>query len=167
MLSEKMEKALNDQMTAEFHSGYLYLSMAAYLEELDYPGFAQWMNVQAREEQDHGMKLYNYIIARGGRVTLEALDAPQTEWDDVEAIFQHVLEHEQLVTSLINNLVDLAIEEKDHATNQFLQWYVAEQVEEEENAMENLGKIKRGKNSPDILFMLDTEFGSRTYTPEV
>lgn len=162
-----MEKALNDQVNAEFYSGYLYLSMAAYLEEIDYPGFAQWMNVQAKEEQDHGMKLYNYIITRGGRVTLEAIEAPQTEWDGVEAIFQHVLEHEQLVTSLINNLVDLAIEEKDHATNQFLQWYVAEQVEEEENAMENLGKIKRGNNSSDILFMLDAEFGARTYNSEI
>ncbi len=162
-----MEKALNDQVNAEFYSGYLYLSMAAYLEEIDYPGFAQWMNVQAKEEQDHGMKLYNYIITRGGKVTLEAIEAPQTEWDGVEAIFQHVLEHEQLVTSLINNLVDLAIEEKDHATNQFLQWYVAEQVEEEENAMENLGKIKRGNNSSDILFMLDAEFGARTYNPQI
>lgn len=167
MLSKKMEKALNDQVNAEFYSGYLYLSMAAYLEEIDYPGFAQWMNVQAKEEQDHGMKLYNYIITRGGKVTLEAIEAPQTEWDGVEAIFQHVLEHEQLVTSLINNLVDLAIEEKDHATNQFLQWYVAEQVEEEENAMENLGKIKRGNNSSDILFMLDAEFGARTYNPQI
>ncbi|MDO5847987.1 MAG: ferritin [Methanobrevibacter sp.] len=167
MLSEKMEKALNDQMTAEFHSGYLYLSMAAYLEELDYPGFANWMKVQAKEEQDHGMKIYNYIIARGAKVTLEAIEAPQTEWDDIEAIFAHVLEHEQLVTSLINNLVDLAIEESDHATNQFLQWYVAEQVEEEENAMENLGKIKRGKNSADILFMLDAEFANRIYTSEI
>ncbi len=165
MLSEKIEKALNDQINAEFYSGYLYLSMAACLEELDYPGFAQWMNVQAKEEQEHGMKMYNYVIVRGGRITLEAIEAPQTEWDGVEAIFTHVLEHEQYVTSLINNLVDLAIEEKDHATNQFLQWYVEEQVEEEENAMENIGKIKRGGNSPNILFMLDSEFGKRTYAP--
>lgn len=162
-----MEQALNEQMNAEFYSGYLYLSMAAYLEELEWSGFANWMNVQAKEEQDHGMKFYNYIIARGGKVTLKEIEGPQTEWDDVEAIFSHVLEHEQLVTSLINNLVDLAISEKDHATNQFLQWYVEEQVEEEENAMENLGKIKKGKNSTDILFMLDQEFGTRTYNSEI
>lgn len=167
MLSEKIENALNEQINAEFYSGYLYLSMASYLEEIDYPGFAQWMKVQAKEEQDHGMKMYDYVISRGGRVTLDSIKAPQTEWDGVEAIFEHVLEHEQLVTSLINDLVDLAIAEKDHATNQFLQWYVAEQVEEEENAMENIGKIKRGKGSSNILFMLDSEFGSRTYTSDI
>ena len=125
-----MEKALNEQINAEFYSAYLYLSMSAYFEELDYPGFAQWMRIQSKEEQDHGAKIYDYVIARGNNVSLEAIDKPQEKWDSVEAIFVHVLEHEQLVTSLINDLVDLAISEKDHATNQFLQWYVAEQVEE-------------------------------------
>lgn len=161
MLSEKMEKALNDQINAEFYSAYLYLSMSAYFEELDYPGFAQWMKVQSKEEEDHGAKLYEYVIARGNSVTLEAIEKPQEKWDSVEAIFEHVLEHEQLVTSLINDLVDLAISEKDHATNQFLQWYVAEQVEEEENARDNLGKIKRAGNSQDLLFLLDAELGGR------
>ncbi|PWB86987.1 ferritin [Methanobrevibacter woesei] len=143
MVSENMEKAINEQLNAEMYSGYLYLSMAAYFEDQDYPGFAQWMRVQAQEELDHAMKFYDYLNTRGARVTLTAIEAPQTEWDSIEAVFKHVLEHEQMVTSLINNLVDIAIEEKDHATNQFLQWYVEEQVEEEESAMEVLGKIKR------------------------
>ena len=156
-----MEKALNEQINAEFYSAYLYLSMSAYFEELDYPGFAQWMRIQSKEEQDHGAKIYDYVIARGNNVSLEAIDKPQEKWDSVEAIFAHVLEHEQLVTSLINDLVDLAISEKDHATNQFLQWYVAEQVEEEENARDNLGKIKRAGGSKDLLFLLDAELGGR------
>ena len=164
MVSENMEKAINEQLNAEMYSGYLYLSMAAYFEDQDYPGFAQWMRVQAQEELDHAMKFYDYLNTRGARVTLTAIEAPQTEWDSIEAVFKHVLEHEQMVTSLINNLVDIAIEEKDHATNQFLQWYVEEQVEEEESAMEVLGKIKRAGGA-NILYMLDSELGSRVYTP--
>ena len=167
MVSENMEKAINEQLNAEMYSGYLYLSMAAYFEDQDYPGFAQWMRVQAQEELDHAMKFYDYLNTRGARVTLTAIEAPQTEWDSIEDVFKHVLEHEQMVTSLINNLVDIAIEEKDHATNQFLQWYVEEQVEEEESAMEVLGKIKRagGAGAANILYMLDSELGSRVYTP--
>ena len=165
MVSENMEKAINEQLNAEMYSGYLYLSMAAYFEDQDYPGFAQWMRVQAQEELDHAMKFYDYLNTRGARVTLTAIEAPQTEWDSIEAVFKHVLEHEQMVTSLINNLVNIAIEEKDHATNQFLQWYVEEQVEEEESAMEVLGKIKRAGGAANILYMLDSELGSRVYTP--
>lgn len=165
MVSENMEKAINEQLNAEMYSGYLYLSMAAYFEDQDYPGFAQWMRVQAQEELDHAMKFYDYLNTRGARVTLTAIEAPQTEWDSIEDVFKHVLEHEQMVTSLINNLVDIAIEEKDHATNQFLQWYVEEQVEEEESAMEVLGKIKRAGGTANILYMLDSELGSRVYTP--
>ena len=161
MVSENMEKAINEQLNAEMYSGYLYLSMAAYFEDQDYPGFAQWMRVQAQEELDHAMKFYDYLNTRGARVTLTAIEAPQTEWDSIEAVFKHVLEHEQMVTSLINNLVDIAIEEKDHATNQFLQWYVEEQVEEEESAMEVLGKIKRAGGAANILYMLDSELGSQ------
>ena len=161
MLSEKMEQALNEQVNAEIYSGYLYLSMSAYLEEADWPGFAKWMRIQAEKEWEHGRKIYDYIIRKGARVTLKGIESPQTEWDGVEAIFEHVLEHEQFVTSLINNLVDLAIEEKDHATNLFLQWYVEEQVEEEENAMDNLARIQKGKDSIDALFMLDKDFGAR------
>lgn len=161
MLSNEMEKALNDQINAEFYSAYLYLSMSAYFEEIEYPGFANWMKIQAKEEEDHGAKLYEYVISRGNNISLEAIEKPQDKWDSIEAVFAHVLEHEQLVTSLINDLVELAISTKDHATNQFLQWYVAEQVEEEENARDNLSKIKRAGNSKDILFLLDKELGNR------
>lgn len=165
MVNEKMEKALNAQLNAEMYSGYLYLSMAAYFEDEGLNGFANWMRVQAQEELDHGMKFYDYIIRRGAKVVLEEIEKPQTEWDSTLAAFEHVLSHEQLVTSLINNLVDLAIVEKDHATNNFLQWFVEEQVEEEENAMEILGKVKLAGDSSQIIYMLNDEFATRTYTP--
>lgn len=165
MVSKNMEKALNKQLNAELYSGYLYLSMAAYFEDQDLPGAANWMQVQAQEEYNHGMKFYDYLVTRGARVTLTEIEAPQTEWESPVDVFTNVLEHEQKVTSLINDLVDLAIEEKDHATNQFLQWYVEEQVEEEESANEVLAKIKRAEGSPNILYMIDSEFANRVYTP--
>lgn len=165
MLSEKMEKELNKQLNAELYSGYLYLSMAAYFEEEDLPGFANWMVVQSQEEYTHGMKFYDYLISRGAKVELEAIDKPKIEWDSPEDVFTNALEHEQFVTSLINNLVDIAIEEKDHATNIFLQWFVEEQIEEEESASEVLSKVKRAKDSQNLLFMIDSELGSRVFTP--
>lgn len=104
-----MELELNKQVNAELYSGYLYLSMASYFEDDDLPGFANWMRVQAQEELEHGMKIYDYIIRRGGSVKLDAIEGPQTEWDSPLAAFEHVLSHEQTVTGLINNLVDIAI----------------------------------------------------------
>ncbi len=165
MVSENMEKALNAQLNAEIYSGYLYLSMAAYFEDEDLSGFANWMRVQANEELEHGIKFYDYIIRRGASVTLTAIEGPQTEWESPLAAFEHVLEHEKMVTGLINDLVNIAIEEKDHATNNFLQWFVEEQVEEEENAMELVGKVKRAQNSVDLMYTLDSELASRVYTP--
>ena len=165
MVSKNMEKALNAQLNAEIYSGYLYLSMAAYFEDEDLAGFANWMRVQANEELGHGMKFYDYIIRRGASVTLTAIDAPQTEWDSPLAAFKHVLEHEQMVTGLINDLVDLAIQERDHATNNFLQWFVEEQVEEEENAMEMLAKVKLAGDDNSIIYTLNEEFATRVRTP--
>ena len=162
MVSEKMEKELNGQLNAEVYSGYLYLSMAAYFEDNDLAGFANYMRVQAHEEQDHAMKFYDYIIRRGASVTLTAIDAPQTEWDSPLAAFEHVLEHEKMVSGLINDLVDLAIEEKDHATNNFLQWFVEEQVEEEENAMELLSKVKFADGDNRLMYELNKELGERS-----
>ncbi|MCQ2972877.1 MAG: ferritin [archaeon] len=162
MVSENMEKALNAQLNAEVYSGYLYLSMATYFEDTDLYGFANWMRVQAEEELEHGMKFYDYIIRRGAKVTLEAIEKPQIEWDSPLAAFEHVLSHEQTVTGLINDLVDLAISEKDHATNNFLQWFVEEQVEEEENAMEILAKVKLAGDSREIFYALNEEFATRT-----
>lgn len=156
-----MEKALNAQLNAEMYSGYLYLSMAAYFEDEDLSGFANWMRVQANEELDHGLKFYDYIIRRGASVRLTEIEAPQTEWDGPLAAFEHVLEHEKKVTGLINDLVNIAIEEKDHATNNFLQWFVEEQVEEEENAMELVAKVKLADGDNRLIYELNKELATR------
>ena len=165
MINSVVEKALNEQVNAELYSAYLYLSMAAALEDMGLPGFANWVRIQNEEETFHAMKIYNYIIERGGRVILQAIDAPPTEWPDVFTVFQEILKHEQHVTSLINNLMDIAIEQKDHASNMFLQWFVTEQVEEEANVDEILQQLKLAKESKGTLFMLDKQMGARTFTP--
>ncbi len=160
MLSEKMEKALNDQVNAEMYSSYLYLSMASYLGSLSLEGFVSWMKVQALEEMYHALKIYNFIEERGGRPGMEAIDKPQTDWQSPLKAFEAVLAHEQKVTGLIGGLVDLAIDEKDHATNNFLQWFVAEQVEEEDSANAVLQKLKLVDDKGG-LFMLDREMATR------
>jgi len=160
-----MIESLNFQMNAELYSAYLYLSMAAYFEANDLSGFANWMRVQAKEEMTHAMKFYDYLVQRGARITLTEIKAPPTEWDSPIAIFEHVYEHEQMVTGLINKLVDLAISLSDHATNNFLQWYVAEQVEEEESSSGVLQKVKLAGDSPSGLLMLDQELAQRVFTP--
>lgn len=165
MISKKMQEALNGQLNAELYSSYLYLSMAAYFLSLNMGGFANWMQVQAQEEDMHAMKFYNFINERGGRVVLKAIDGPPTEWDSPLATFEAVLEHEQKVTGLINDLVELALAEHDHATNIFLQWFVTEQVEEEDSANDVIQQIKMIGEAEGGLFMLDRELGQRTFTP--
>ena len=165
MISQKMQKALNDQLNAELYSAYLYLSMAGYFETIDLKGFAQWMYTQTQEEQFHAMKLHNYVLERGGKVTLGAIDAPSAEWDSPLAVFEATLKHEQKVTGLINDLVYLARDEKDNASEIYLQWYVNEQVEEESNVGTVLGKLKLIKDSPQMLFVMDKEMGLRIFTP--
>ena len=165
MISKKMEKALNEQVNAELLSAYLYLSMEAYFKSLNLNGFANWMMVQTQEEVSHAMKIYEFIDERGGRITLKAIDGPQTKWDSPLAVFKAVYEHEQKVTSLINDLVNLAIEEKDHATNTFLQWFVNEQVEEEASADQVVQQLKMMEKAPGGLFMLDRELAQRVFTP--
>ena len=159
MVSEAMEKALNAQFNAELYSGYLYLAMAAYFEDNDYSGFAAWMRVQADEELEHGMKFYDYILRRGAKVNIEAIAKPETEWESPLAAFEQALSHERYVTSLINDLVALAREEKDFATDNFLQWFVEEQVEEEENAMENVSKLTLAGESKELLFKINEDMG--------
>lgn len=166
MLREKMEKALNEQLNAEMYSAYLYLSMSAHFKGVNLNGFANWMMVQAQEEMEHAMKFYNFIQERGGTITLKSIDGPPTSWDTPLTVFEAVLEHEQKVTGLINDLVDLSIAEKDHASNIFLQWFVTEQVEEEDNADDAIKQIKMVENDKSGLFMLDRELGQRTYTPD-
>lgn len=165
MLKESVLKALNFQLNAELYSAYLYLSMEAYFESIDLNGFANWMRAQAQEELMHAMKFYDYIVRRGGRVTLSAIEGPQIDWDSPLAVFEHVYKHEQKVTGLINDLVDLTVSESDHATTNFLQWFVAEQVEEEESANGVLQRIKLTGDSKSGLFMLDSELGQRVFTP--
>jgi ferritin len=143
LINEKMQKALNKQINAELYSSYLYLSMAAYFEATKRVGFAVWMKVQAREENAHAMKFYDYVFARGGAVTLYAIDAPKTEWKTPLEAFEEVYAHEVKVTALINSLVDLARKEKDHATESALKWFVDEQVEVviSKNRIKGLGHI--------------------------
>ena len=165
MIGKKMEKALNGQLKAEYYSSYLYLSMAAYFESIDLGGFANWMRIQMQEEEFHALKFFNYIIERNGRVILQAIEAPPTEWDSPSEAFQATLEHEQKVTGLINDLVYLSREERDNASEIFLQWFVSEQVEEEDSVNTILGQLKLIKSSPEALFMLDKDLGQRVFTP--
>lgn len=165
MVSEKMQDALNGQMNAELYSAYLYLAMGAYFEDSDLPGFANWMRIQAQEELSHGMKFHDYLIRRGKRVLLDEIEKPPREWESALDVFENVLSHEKKVTGLINELVNLAQEEKDHATNNFLQWFVAEQVEEEESAGGILQKVRLAIESPASLLMLDTELAQRVFNP--
>jgi ferritin len=165
MLKENVLNALNSQLNAELYSAYLYLSMEAYFESIDLSGCANWMRAQSQEELMHAMKLYDYIVQRGERVTLSTIEGPQVEWDSPLVVFEHVYAHEQKVTGLINDLVDLSVSESDHATSNFLQWFVAEQVEEEESSSGVLQRIKLAGDSKSGLFMLDSELGQRVFTP--
>lgn len=167
MIKKKVLEALNSQLNAELYSAYLYLSMEAYFESIDLSGFANWMRVQAQEELTHAMKFYDYIVTRGERVILSSIDEPQREWDSPLTVFEHVYKHEKMVTGLINNLVDISVSESDHASANFLQWFVAEQVEEEESASGVLQRVKLTADSPGGLFMLDTELGQRVFNPPV
>ena len=165
MMKEKIKDAINKQINAEMYSAYLYLSMSAYFESINLKGFASWMKAQAQEEMVHAMKFYEYVNERGGRVLLTTIDAPPTQWGSSLAVFEYTYKHEQKVTGLINDLVDLAIFEKDHATNNFLQWFVAEQVEEESSADEVVQKLKIAGDQGGGLFMLDRKLGQRVFTP--
>jgi ferritin len=161
MLSKKMQEALNGQINAEMYSANLYLSMAAWFESENLKGFAQWMRVQAQEEHAHAMKFYGYINDRMGRVTLGAIAAPPPSWTGPAAAFTDTCAHEAKVTGLIHALVDLAAAEKDHATTNFLQWFVSEQVEEEAVANQILAQLKAIKDSVGGLFMIDHHLGKR------
>ena len=162
MLTEKMGKALNGQLNAELYSAYLYLSMNAYFKSVNLDGFANWMYYQAQEELEHSMKFYDFIIQRGGKVQLAQIEAPQIEWDGPLAVFEATLAHEQKVTGLINDLVEIALEEHDHATNIFLQWFVSEQVEEEESVGGVLEQLKLMGDAKGGLFMIDRELAKRS-----
>ncbi|OCC14630.1 Ferritin-like protein [Dissulfuribacter thermophilus] len=161
MMNERIEKALNEQMNAELYSAYLYLSMASYFESKGLEGCAHWMKAQTQEELMHAMKFYEFITERGGRAIMKAIDAPPSDWDSPLNVFENALQHEQYVTSLINKLMDLAIEEKDHATQIFLQWFISEQVEEEATAGAVVEKMRLAGESPGGVFMVDRELAQR------
>lgn len=161
MLKDKIQKALNTQMNLELSSSYLYLSMAAYFESVNLNGFAHWMKMQSGEEYGHAMKIYGYINQRNGRVSLSKIEAPKSEWKNAGEVFEETLKHEQMVTKAIDDIVDLTITEKDHATNTYLQWFVTEQVEEEATAMNILDKIRMVGDNKNGLFLLDRELGMR------
>jgi ferritin len=162
-MDKKMQEALNKQLNAEIYSAYLYLSMSAYFHSINLDGFANWMRVQWQEELAHGLKFYDYVNERGGRVTLQPVEAPPSEWGSPLALFEDVYRHEQKVTGMINKLVDLAVKARDHATNNFLQWFVAEQVEEEASADEVVQKLKLVGDDASALFMIDRELAQRVF----
>jgi len=161
-MNSKIRDAFNKQINAELYSSYLYLSMSAYFESKSLVGMAHWMRIQAQEELQHVMRFFDFINQRGGRVLLSHVDGPETEWDSPLAAFRNAYEHECKVSGLINELVDLALAEKDHAANAFLQWFVTEQVEEEATAQGIVDQLEVIGDSGGPLLMLDRELGSRT-----
>ncbi len=167
MLDKRMEDALNDQVNAEFFAAYLYLAMSAYFESKSLPGVAQWLQIQYREELTHAQRIYLHIVERGGRVKLKALEEPPVEWDSPLAAFEAAYGHETKVTGMINDLISLADELKDHASRSFLMWFVDEQVEEEASADEIVQKMKLVGSDSAGLFMVDQEMSKRVYNPPV
>jgi ferritin len=161
MLNEKLEDAINEQINKELYSGYLYLSMSAYCEGENLPGFAGWMRVQAQEEVEHAMRLFDHVTARGGRVVLKAIEMPPPVWKSPLEMFEQVLEHERKVTGMINRLYELALSENEYATQMELQWFITEQVEEEESAGQIVEQLKRVGDQPMGLLMLDRQLGER------
>ncbi|MHC1680663.1 MAG: ferritin [Methanomassiliicoccales archaeon] len=167
-MKASIEKALNDQINAEVYSAYLYKSMEMYLHSIDLPGMANWMKVQTQEELAHAEGLIQFVNTRGGRVILTAIEAPKKEWKSAAEVFADAYDHEsKVVTVKINKLVDLAIKEKDHAFNQFLQWYVAEQVEEEDNTSTLLRKLKKIGDHMPSLMQVDAQLAARAFRAPV
>jgi len=162
MLAQTVENALNQQIKNELYSAYLYLSMSAFFEAKSLRGFAHWMRLQGQEEVSHALKFFDFVHDRGGRVTLQAIDQPPTDFQSPLEVWQQALEHERKVTAMIEQLYVLAVKEKDYATQNLLQWFVDEQVEEEKNASVVVEQLKMiGDNAPAVL-MLDKQLGERT-----
>lgn len=165
MLSQKLQDAMNEQMKNEFFSGYLYKAMAAYFEAEELKGFANWMRVQALEELTHGDRFFTFICDVGGTAELRAIDAPKADFDSPQAVFEYGLQHERFVTSRINELMDLARAESDHAAQIMLQWFVTEQVEEESNFSNWMKKLKMVEGDGRGVLLLDQEAAQRVFTP--
>jgi len=162
MIGKPMQEAMNEQINKELFSSYLYLSMAAYFEERNLSGFANWMRIQADEERGHGMKFYDFIVERGGRVTLKGIDAPKADWSSSLEVAQEVAAHEAKVTASIYALYELAMQEKDYPAQVMLQWFINEQVEEERNAAEIVADLKLIEDRGTAVLMLDKQLGKRS-----
>ena len=162
MYSKRVMELMNEQIKHELYSAYLYLSMSAYFEGESLPGFAHWMRVQAAEEQEHAMKFYDFIYERGGRVVLQAIDQPPAEFESLREVFKQTLEHEKKVTGLIEAIYAVAVEDKDYASQTFLNWFINEQVEEEKNATDLLETLRMVGDKGSALIMFDRELGRRS-----
>ena len=160
-MNQKIQDAFNKQINAELFSAYLYLSMSAYFESQGLRGMANWMRIQAQEESMHAMKFFNFINERGGKVSLTQIDEPKAKWNSPLDVFEETCQHESKVTGMINELVDLSISEKDHASNAFLQWFITEQVEEESTVQEIAGKLRLVGDHGGMLFIFDREMSNR------
>lgn len=165
MISQKLQDAINYQINRELFSEYYYLSMASYFNSAGLSGFENFFLVQGQEERFHAMKMYNFLNERGGRVLLQAIEAPKTEFKSALEVFELAYEHEKLVSTLINDLMDLAIKENDHAAKNHLNWFVEEQVEEEASMDTILNKLKLIGGQGHGLLMLDNELAKRVFTP--
>lgn len=163
MINEKVGKILNEQVNKELYSAYLYLSMSAYFSDIGLLGFANWMRVQFQEEQAHAMFIYDFLLDRGEKVILTAIDAPVTTWANPLNVMEEVLVHEVYVTNLINNIVSVAEEVKDRATMSYMNWFVDEQVEEEANAKEIIDKLKLIGDDKSALYLLDKDLSTRVF----
>lgn len=165
MINEELSNILNDQVNKELYSAYLYLSMSAYFSDRGLAGFASWMRVQFQEEQAHGMLIYGFLISRGVKVNLKAIDAPPANWNGPLSVMEEVLKHEVYVTSLINNIITVAENHKDRATISYLNWFVDEQVEEEANAQDIISKLKMIGDDKSALYLLDKDLSTRVFVP--
>lgn len=165
MINKKVEDILNAQINKEFYSAYLYLAMSAYFDEIGLKGFSHWTKVQAREEVDHGMILFDYIITRNGNVDFKQIDIPDADFHEPLQIFEKIYEHEKSVTSSIDSVASMSEDECDLATRNFIDWYIAEQVEEEATVYEVIKKLKMFGSDKSILYHLDKELGGREYSP--
>ncbi|MFW6012831.1 MAG: ferritin [Candidatus Bipolaricaulota bacterium] len=166
MLNERIETAFNEQIAAELYSAYIYLSMAAYCEDENLGGFAHWLQLQADEEVDHAMRLFNFILERGGQVELLPIDKPPKDFNSPLDVFEKALDHERKITGKIENLYQLALEEEDYAAQVFLQWFIDEQVEEEASAEEIVEKLKMVGDKKHVLLSIDRDLGQREVDEE-
>lgn len=163
MINKKVEDILNAQINKEFYSAYLYLAMSAYFDEIGLKGFCNWTKVQAREEVDHGMIIFDYLIARNGNVDLKQIDVPDTDFHEPLQVFEKIYEHEKSVTSSIDCVASMSEDECDLATRTFIDWYIAEQVEEEASVYEVIKKMRMFGSNKSILYHLDKELAGREY----